>query len=141
MTMGSKLEVGLHHSRTLIVDDSLTVPKLPSAIGDLSDMPPVLATAYLVAFFEALCIEALKPFLSEGQKTVGVHVNIAHNAPTPIGMAVTATVTLTEIKGRYLRFQVECYDDGEPISTGTHERIIVDAERFESRLHAKEQGE
>jgi hypothetical protein len=35
------------------VDASLTVPHLASGIGNLTDMPPVFATAYLETFIDA----------------------------------------------------------------------------------------
>ncbi len=131
------LQVGLRHSRTITVSDELTVPQLPRAIGAMEGMPPVLASAYMIALIEATCIEALAAYLPEGQKTVGVHVNVAHTTPTPVGLAVTASVVLTAIEGRCLRFQVECYDDKEAISNGTHDRIIIDTDRFERRLVEK----
>jgi len=29
------------------------------------------------------CIQALRPYLDEGQKTVGIHVDFSHGAATP----------------------------------------------------------
>jgi predicted thioesterase len=64
-------KAGLTHRRSLIVDPSVIVPALPRLLGPLSDMPPVPATACVVAVVEAACFDALKPFPNEGQKTVG----------------------------------------------------------------------
>jgi fluoroacetyl-CoA thioesterase len=46
------LKPGLRHSETLIVDQSLTVPGAAHAFPAFRDMPPVFATAYMVAFVE-----------------------------------------------------------------------------------------
>ena len=132
-----RLETGLTHTRKLVVDDSLTVPRLPAAVGDLSDMPQVLATANVLAFVEATCIEALRPYLDKGQNTVGTQINFSHSAATPVGMAVSATVTLSAIEGRCLRFDVECLDEHGLIGAGSHERFIIDSARFEARIEAK----
>jgi len=131
---------GLRHNRSLVVDRSVTVPALPPLLGDLADMPPVLATACMVAFVETTCIEALKPFMAEGEKTVGTHVDLSHLAATPIGMKVTAEVELVAVEGRKLRFRVECRDEKEIIGTGFHERFIIDAAKFMARLEKKAAG-
>jgi fluoroacetyl-CoA thioesterase len=131
--------VGLHHAQTITVDASLTVPSLPAALGDASEMPPVLATACMVAFTEMTCLAALKPYLAPHQRTVGIHVDMSHAAATPIGMQVTAAVELIAVEGRRLRFKVECRDEVEVIGKGFHERAIIDAPKFLARLEAKAQ--
>jgi fluoroacetyl-CoA thioesterase len=131
---------GLRHNRSLTVDRSVTVPALPPLLGDLADMPPVFATACMVAFVETTCIEALAPYLAEGEKTVGTHVDLSHLAATPIGMKVTAEVELVAVEGRKLRFKVECRDDKEIIGAGFHERFVIDAAKFMTRLEKKAAG-
>jgi fluoroacetyl-CoA thioesterase len=137
-SMGAKQ--GLRHSRSLTVDRSVTVPALPPLLGDLADMPPVFATACMVAFVETTCIEALAPYLAEGEKTVGTHVDLSHFAATPIGRRVTAEVELVAVEGRKLRFKVECRDEKEVIGAGFHERFIIDAAKFMARLEKKAAG-
>jgi fluoroacetyl-CoA thioesterase len=129
--------VGLTHRKTVTVEQSLTVPHLAAGIGNLRDMPPVFATAYLVAFVEATCIEALGPYLAPHQRTVGIHVDMSHTAATPVGMTVTAEVELVAVEGRRLRFKVACRDDAEPIGSGLHDRAIIDAPKFLARVDAK----
>jgi fluoroacetyl-CoA thioesterase len=129
--------VGLRHSETVTVDASLTVPSLPATLGDASEMPPVLATACMVAFTEMTCLAALKPHVAPHQRTVGIHVDMSHAAATPIGMQVTATVELIAVEGRRLRFKVECRDEVEVIGKGFHERAIIDAPKFLARLEGK----
>jgi predicted thioesterase len=64
-------------------------------------------------------------------------VDVEHLAATPVGMEVVATSELVEIDGRRLVFKVEARDEQELIGRGTHERFIVDGERFLSRAAAK----
>src|SRR5262252_385071 len=128
--MREGLRAGLLHRRSLVVDAGLTVPHVSTAFAGFRDMPPVFATAYLVAFVEDTCIDALAPYLDETERTVGTRVDLTHCAPTPVGMRVTAEVELVAIEGRGLRFRVECRDERELIGEGTHERAVIDAPRF-----------
>jgi fluoroacetyl-CoA thioesterase len=103
----------------------------------MADMPPVFATAYMVAFVEAACIEALAPYLEAGEATVGTHVNISHLAATPVGLAVTAQVELVSTENRKLIFQVRCHDEADLIGEGLHERCVVNRQRFISGVEVK----
>jgi len=132
-----QLKPGLHHRQTILVDQRLTVPSMAEAFTGFADMPPVFATAFLVGFVEWACIEALRPYLSPEQRTVGVHVDLSHSAATPVGMYVTADVELVAIDDRKLRFKVTCRDDAEAICEGFHERFIVDGARFMARVEKK----
>jgi len=129
--------VGLRHSLTIRVDDSLTVPHVSPAFG-FHDMPLVFATAYLVGFVEAACIDALKPHMADGEKTLGVHVDLSHSAATPVGLSVTAEVELVAVEGRRLRFRVACRDDLDVICTGFHDRYLIDAAKFMERVRRKQ---
>jgi fluoroacetyl-CoA thioesterase len=131
------LKPGLRHSKTLTVDERVTVPGAAHAFPSFHDMPPVFATAYMVAFVEWTCIEGLKPYLALGEKSVGIHVDMSHSAATPVGMKVTAEVELVEVNGRRLRFKVGCRDEAEVIGQGWHERFIIDEQKFLTRLRAK----
>jgi fluoroacetyl-CoA thioesterase len=132
--------LGLTFRKNITVDRDLTVPALAAGVGDLSDMPPVFATAYLVALVEATCIDALKPYLPSHQRTVGIRLELSRTAATPVGMQVTAEVELVAVEGRRLRFKVECRDEKEPIGAGMHDRAIIDAAKFLSRVDAKARG-
>ena len=135
--MPSAPPIGLKHSKTLTVDAGLTVPQVSPAFADFRGMPAVFATAYLVGFVEATCLEALKPYLTDGRMTVGTHIDISHSAATPVGMRVTATVELIAVEGRRLRFRVECRDDAEAIAAGHHDRALIDPAKFIARVEAK----
>jgi fluoroacetyl-CoA thioesterase len=134
------LKPGLRHSATLTVGEALSVPAQARLFAPGADMPPVFATAQMIAFVEWTCVAALAPYLGADQRTVGTRVEMAHTAATPIGMNVTAEVELVEINDRILRFKVACRDEKDPIGDGFHERTVIDHSRFMVRLAWKRDG-
>ena len=135
-----ELKPGLKHSATITIGEALAVPASGRLLGETADMPPVFATANMIAFVEWTCVAALAPYLAPHQRTVGTRVEMSHTAATPIGMTVTAEVELLEIDGRRLRFKAICRDDVEPIGEGFHEPMVVDHARFMQRLVRKSSG-
>lgn len=133
----SKLTVGLCHSENLRVEVRHTVPEVDTTWPGFKEMPPVLATAMMVAFIEETCIMGLRPHLVSGQGTVGTHVDVNHVAATPVGMNVTAEVELIEVEGKSLLFRVSCRDNIGLIGEGTHRRAIIDVARFNQRVREK----
>ena len=131
------LKPGLRHSRTIAVTDNLTVPAQAQIFDPATEMPPVFATAQMIAFVEWTCVAALAPYLASGQRTLGTRVEMSHSAATAVGMRVTAAVELVEVDGRRLRFKVECRDEADVIGEGFHERVIVEYDRFLARLARK----
>jgi fluoroacetyl-CoA thioesterase len=88
------LKPGLRHSETLTVSGALSVPAQARHFDSTTEMPPVFATAQMIAFVEWTCVHALAPYLAPEQRTVGTRVDMTHTAATPIGMRVTAEVEL-----------------------------------------------
>lgn len=131
------LATGLRHTVEQKVDRSMTSPAVSLEFGALADMPPVLATTAMAGVAEAACIEALKPYLSPGEITVGIRFDMAHTAPIPVGLTVTADVELIAINGRRLTFAVICRDQAGPVGTGTHERFVVQRIRFMERAEGR----
>ena len=100
-------------------------------------LPPVLATPVMLLFMENAALNALRPYLEPGESVVGTGVNLRHLAATPAGHRVTAEATVVKVDGRRIEFQVAARDESEEIGAGTHQRMVVDLERFEKRLAAK----
>jgi len=97
----------------------------------------VLSTPYMIANMECVSSECVKPFLDPGYVTVGTLVNVKHLASTPMGMKVTYSAKLVQVDGRRLVFEVQAHDDVEKIGEGSHERFIVNGERFVEKTKAK----
>jgi fluoroacetyl-CoA thioesterase len=131
------LRPGLRHVETLVVGEELTVPAQARLFDPATEMPPVFATAQMIAFVEWTCVHALAPYLAPGQRSVGTKVEMTHLAATPVGMAVTAEVELVGIDGNRLRFKAVCRDERDTIGEGFHERTVIDHARFLARLERK----
>ena len=97
----------------------------------------VLATPVLVNLLEAAALAAAERFVPAGHQTVGTRLDVQHFAATPVGMHVTAHAEVTEVNGRVITFKLWAEDEVEPIGSGTHERVIINLERFDVRMQAK----
>ena len=136
--MRDSLVVGIRYQHTFKVPTSKTVPALYPEAEEFLVMPEVFATGFLVGFLEWACIKAINPHLDfPEEQTVGTHINVSHEAATPVGLTVTANVELIMIEGRKLTFKVEANDGVDLISRGTHERFIINIEKFNTKLAVK----
>ena len=132
------LKPGLRHRETVAVTKAMTVPAQAQLFDPATEMPPVFATAQMIAFVEWACVHLLGPYLGPHQRSVGTRVEMTHLAATPVGMTVTAEVELVEIDRKRLRFVVTCRDEAEIIGEGHHERTVIDNDRFLARLARKQ---
>ena len=136
--MKNSLKVGIKYQHKFIIPKSKTVPNLYPESEEFKIMPEVFATGYLVGFLEWACILALKPHLDwPEEQSVGIHINVTHEAATPVGHEVIANVELIKIDGKKLTFNVEARDKVDLISKGTHERFIINKEKFDSKIKEK----
>lgn len=136
--MKDSLKPGIRYEHTFTVPLSKTVPALYPESAEFVAMPEVFATGFLVGFLEWACIKAINPHLDWPQEqTVGTHIDVSHEAATPPGLQVTATVELLAVEGRKLVFAVEAHDGVELISRGRHERFVINREKFDARVGAK----
>ena len=81
------------------------------------------------------------PELDPGCGTVGTKLELAHNAPTPVGMMVRCESELTAVDGRKLTFSAVMYDDAGEVGRATHERFIIQNEKFQKKADAKKAAE
>lgn len=135
--MRHTLEPGLEHTFSFQVSREKTVPYVYPESDLFREMPEVFATAFMVGFMEWACMEALRPYLEEGERTLGTMINVSHQAATPPGMTVTARVRCLEVDGRRTLWEIEARDELEVIGKGTHERITVNHDKFSARVAAK----
>jgi fluoroacetyl-CoA thioesterase len=139
--MKPSLKPGIRYEHRYVVPTNKTVPALYPEAEEFLAMPEVFATGFLVGFLEWACLKAINPHLDwPTEQTVGTHVNISHSAATPPGMEVTASVELLSIEGKKLVFSVRATDGVDVISEGTHERHVINRERFDSRVRSKAAG-
>ena len=136
--MKEKLFPGIEYELKFRVPETKTVHALYPESPEFQEMPKVFATGFMVGFIEWACLLAIKPHLDwPEEQTVGIHINVDHTAATPPGLEVCANVKLIEVDGRRLVFDVEVHDGVDTISRGTHERFIINAEKFNQKLKDK----
>lgn len=136
--MKTELEPGLTFQHSFTVPVSKTVAALYPEADEFQAMPAVFATGFMVGLLEWACIKAIHPFLDwPEEQTVGTHIDVSHQAPTPPGLTVTVSVTLLEVAGRKLIFAVEAHDGVDVIARGRHERVVIQRHKFDARVAAK----
>jgi len=136
--MKADLKPGLTYEFQYIVPEDKTVPFLFPDIEEGKVMPKVLASGFMVGLMEFACIKALKPYLDwPDEQTVGTGFQLDHTAATPAGFKVTVRVKLEKVEGRKLTFSVEADDGVDQISKGTHERFVINAEKFNGAVTGK----
>ena len=116
----------------LTVERLVETADLASAISaDPEDaFPRVFATSRMVALMELAAARLMKPLLGDGEMSVGVTVDISHDAPTPAGATVRATARFREREGKLFLFDVIAEDPAGVVGRGTHRRAIVTTERI-----------
>ena len=97
----------------------------------------VLATPAMIMLLEMTCRDSILPLLDPGFDSVGTEVNVKHLAATPMGMEVTFKSEVLAIDQRRVTFRVAAFDEKEQIADGTHERFVINVERFAARLKEK----
>ena len=114
-------------TQSIIVEENQTAAYLGS--GTLS----VFATPALIALMENTAMKVID--LPVGNTSVGIAINTNHLKACQIGDTIHCMATLKDIEGRKYKFHVIATNEsGELIGEGTHERVIVDAEKFMSKL-------
>ena len=128
--MKPTLAAGLSSTVRIAVDRDRT-------IGFMGDSGRVYATPQLVKDIEVACREYLLGHLDSGEDSVGTHVSVDHLAPTLLGMWVELTLTVAEVKGRLVTFDVTARDAVDTIARGRHVRFVSDVKKTLERLQAK----
>ncbi|MDP9120178.1 MAG: thioesterase [Acidobacteriota bacterium] len=101
-----------------------------------ADMAPphlgrILSTSRMIGLVEDTCLAAVQPLLGEGETTVGTRVDVTHVGTAWEGEEVTVRIRLARVtQRRLLSFEVEVAAPCGTISTGTHQRLVVDRSRF-----------
>lgn len=119
--MKDTLQVGIENKMKYTVTADMAPAHLPVK---------VLSTPSMIQLIEGTCLQSTQPHLDENETTVGTHVNVSHSGPAREGEEFTITTKLIEITKRKLLFEVEVVAPGGSISTGTHQRHVVDLTRM-----------
>lgn len=128
--MSSPIATGLSATLDRTVGEDDTAATLGS--GSL----PVLGTPRLLAWCEAATCAALAPALEDTQTSVGTRISLEHTAPSAVGATVQVSASSVHVDGKLVRFSVAARQDGKLVGSGEVTRVVVDAERFLSRVTA-----
>ncbi len=136
--MKATLQPGIKASFSYTVPAEKTVPYVYLESAEMQAMPAVFATGFMIALMEWTCVQALAPHLNEGEGSLGVHVDVSHDAATPAGFTVTVNVEATEVEGRRVWFYVRAHDGVDQIGEGYHQRAIVSWDKFNESVAKKQ---
>lgn len=125
----STLATGLSGSATVKVTEANIAATMKS--GSLA----VFATPAMCALMEEAACAAVNAHLEGGSGTVGISLSITHDRATAMNDTVTATAKLTAVDGRKLTFEVSAADSKGIIGKGTHERFIINNEKFMAKVN------
>lgn len=128
-----EIKVGQKGTVKEIVNETNTAKIVGSGLLD------VFATPMMIALMEKASCVAIENCLDVGMTTVGTMVNVEHVSATPIGMEVSVESTVTAVDGRKISFEIVAYDEVGIIGKGTHDRFIVNAEKFTAKTYSKKQ--
>jgi fluoroacetyl-CoA thioesterase len=134
MALVLELPAGLTGTAELVVGEHHTAPRVGS--GRIR----VLATPVMINLIEAAALAAVEQSLPEEHQSLGTHLDVTHVAATPVGMRVRATAEVLKVEGRTVYFRVRADDERELIGEGTHERVVVNVNRFDERVRKKASG-
>jgi len=129
--MRGKIEVGRTYQSQTRVEEWMTAEKA----GNKG--VPVLSTPNLLQLVEEAAMQCVGPLLDPEEITLGTHVDLSHEAPTPVGLIVRIEVEVLKVDGRRVEFAFTAFDEREKIADGTHERYVTSRDKFRERLDDK----
>ncbi len=94
----------------------------------------VLSTPSMILMMEQTAMIHAQEYLPDGWITVGTKVCISHLRASKQGVIVSVNTKLTSFGNKHLIFNVEAFEGEHKIGEGTHERHIVNKEKFMARL-------
>lgn len=125
------LKTGLNTTSTFKIKSTETAKFIKS--GSL----PVLATPVLCAYIEETCVKASENHLPKGFTTVGFHIELDHIAPSAVNSEISVVAKLIHVDGKKLEFEAIAKEKTKTIGHAKHLRMIVNKEKFMSKLSNK----
>jgi enoyl-CoA hydratase len=118
------LKIGAVGELAWIVDPTMTI-----TLGGLPQAT-VFSTPSMIMLMEQAAREALRPFLEDGEESVGVEVQVEHTGAAVLGSTVRGVAKVVEMDGRRVVFEVQAYVGDREIGRGTHRRAVVQLDRL-----------
>lgn len=131
MELSDIIKPGMAREETFLVDEDKTARHVGSGASR------VLASPWLIAFMERVSHRLIAGQLPEGSSSVGVLVNVRHLAPSPVDSRVRVRAEVTAVDGSRVTLSIQAWDHVELIGEGSHQRVVIDQDRFLRRVEAK----
>ena len=122
------MPIGLSRSFTIIVKPADTALNVGS--GSLE----VFATPSMIALMEKASLEAVCEFIPDSYTSVGIRIEVSHLKASIIGSEIRIESCLVKTDDRKLSFEIKASENNEIIGKGTHDRFIVEKEKFMKKL-------
>lgn len=110
---------------------------------EVADGVEVAATPEIIGVMEQTVYDAVVPLLPDGHRIVGVRIECDHRAPTPVGEAVTASITVEEVDAErgQLVSTATVEDEQGVAATGRMRHAVVNREAFAERIRGRGDGD
>jgi len=118
------LQIGDAGELTWTVDSTMTI----TLGGD--PRAAVFSTPSMIMLMEQSAREALRPFLEDGEESVGVEVQVEHVGAAVPGSTVRGLAKVVELDGRRVAFEVRAFVGDREIGRGAHRRAVVQLDRL-----------
>ena len=131
----------------IFFEESYTVPadqtakslfaRLPHGSGYAERLIECLATGYLVAVIESICIREMQQHVDAAEVVVGRTIRIDHRGPIPPGSSLRLRGWLERMGERSATFRVQACDTGEVVCEAAITLVAVQRTVIETRIAAK----
>lgn len=122
------LKIGIKHTEKLIISTKHTAKSIQSGGID------VLASPVLIGLMEKCAWKSVLSFMEQGYDTVGTSINMHHLYPSPINAKIHCESKLIAVNNRELVFQINAYHNDIKIAEATHNRFIINIDRFMKKV-------
>ncbi len=126
--MRDGLKVGNVGELTWTVDPTMTI-----TLGGM-ERATIFSTPNMIMLMERAAREALRPYLDDGEESVGVEVQVEHTGAAPLGAIVHGAARVTRIDERKIDFEILAFCGDKEIGRGTHRRAVIQLQRFLEKL-------
>ncbi|WP_110961943.1 thioesterase family protein [Acidovorax sp. ST3] len=131
----------------IFFEESYTVPadqtakslfaRLPHGSGYAERLIECLATGYLVAVIESICIREMQQHVDAAEVVVGRTIRIDHRGPIPPGSSLQLRGWLERMGERSATFRVQACDTDEVVCEAAVTLVAVQRTVIETRIAAK----
>ncbi len=94
----------------------------------------VLSTPRMIALMEITSKELLDRIVGDEYTSVGIHVDVYHKNPAPVGARLRFISKVVDVQGRRVVFEVKCLMGNIVVGYGKHERFIIEWEKFKEKV-------